>query len=525
MREFNQVVTDKFDGKKVDQWNISKDGTTVLFISIGVHISIKFYDLDEHLEEDGTTYLNVTYHNKFKADFQYDYRDPSLIDSVKFVQHTGTYGITLFADTLDEIIELCESKLAERFEGIVDYSSGRPPGRTIRKYEGSISVYELAKKSLMHSLDYSKDGLSDRYHGVSQADLEAFDLISNRYMNAQAASDKYSEKMNKRFLELYQFESHEVMSFGMININKIKERVGCPKDDNLHEFLYGYKLKLLRKVNEHGCFYAGKSKAIKKELEDKAIIEGIQVIDPIEQVIQNCTISGNAVSLPDGQLDKKTYAGVKKKLEDIGGKWKTNKQAFVFESDPTELLARISQGEKVNLKQDFQFFSTPLSLGEYMVELAEIDEEDKVLEPSAGDGAILKLLLKTDSAEIDAIELMEQNFLKLIEIDGIRELSISQGDFLKMDAYEYYTKIVANPPFTKNQDIDHVRRMFMCLAPGGRIVTIMSQSWLTGTQKKQVAFKKWLEELGATIEKVDAGAFKESGTNVATTIVTINKPK
>ena len=39
-----------------------------------------------------------------------------------------------------------------------------------------------------------------------------------------------------------------------------------------------------------------------------------------------------------------------------------------------------------------------------------------------------------------------------------------------------YDRIIANPPFTKNQDIDHVMQMWNFLKPGGRIVSIMSNS-------------------------------------------------
>ena len=39
-----------------------------------------------------------------------------------------------------------------------------------------------------------------------------------------------------------------------------------------------------------------------------------------EQVLQNCTIEGNIVKLPNIQLDRKLYQEVAKSLELIGGK-------------------------------------------------------------------------------------------------------------------------------------------------------------------------------------------------------------
>lgn len=65
--------------------------------------------------------------------------------------------------------------------------------------------------------------------------------------------------------------------------------------------------------------------------------------------------------------------------------------------------------------------------------------------------------------------------------------------------------------------------MFRCLKSGGRIVTIMSKHWNTSTNKKETEFREWLDTQNHFIEDVDAGAFKESGTNIATQIVVINK--
>lgn len=76
-----------------------------------------------------------------------------------------------------------------------------------------------------------------------------------------------------------------------------------------------------------------------------------------EEVLQNCTIEGNIVKLPNEQLDRKLYQEVAKSLELIGGKWKGGKvQGFVFTLDPTELLNQISGGEQRNLKKGVPIF-------------------------------------------------------------------------------------------------------------------------------------------------------------------------
>jgi 16S rRNA G1207 methylase RsmC len=95
-------------------------------------------------------------------------------------------------------------------------------------------------------------------------------------------------------------------------------------------------------------------------------------------------------------------------------------------------------------------------------------------------------------------------------------------DFLKHTG-KIYTKIIANPPFTKNQDIDHLKEMYNCLAAGGRLVCITSLSWVNGEQKKQVDFRNWLKEVDAEVIDSEKGTFKESGTMVGGKIIVVNK--
>lgn len=240
-----------------------------------------------------------------------------------------------------------------------------------------------------------------------------------------------------------------------------------------------------------------------------------------EQVLQNCTIEGNIVKLPNVQLDRKLYQQVAKALELIGGKWKGGKVlGFVFASDPTDLLEEIANGEKRNLKKEFQFFATPETIADELVYLADLKQSDTILEPSAGQGAIIKAINKVCDVIPDCFELMDVNTIVLNK-SGLR-FKLIGDDFFKHNGITY-SKIIANPPFSKNQDIDHIREMYNCLSKGGRLVSIASESWVFGRQKKQVEFRDWLNFLNAEIIEIEKGAFKESGTMVGGKILVINK--
>lgn len=241
----------------------------------------------------------------------------------------------------------------------------------------------------------------------------------------------------------------------------------------------------------------------------------------MNKILKQCTIEGSVVKLPEIQLDRKNYLEVKKSLELIGGKWKGGKiQGFIFQEDPTDLLNQVANGEKRNLKKEFQFFGTPEKLADRLVSLLEPKRQDTILEPSAGQGAIIRALNQVCDVVVDCYELMDLN----VQILNKSELLFNYigGDFLRNNKVKY-SKIIANPPFTKNQDIDHVKEMYSCLDKEGRLVSIMSESWVNGNQKKQKEFRVWLEEVNAEVLDIERGSFKESGTMVGGKIVVINK--
>tara|TARA_R110000796_G_scaffold58413_5_gene134964 strand:+ start:43208 stop:44443 length:1236 start_codon:yes stop_codon:yes gene_type:complete len=241
--------------------------------------------------------------------------------------------------------------------------------------------------------------------------------------------------------------------------------------------------------------------------------------NPIETAIKGCTVEDNLIRLPDGQLDPKTFKEVKKQLENIGGKWNTSAQGFKFDVEPTDLLNKLKGGDKINLKQDFQFFETPDELIKEMISKANIQPTDTVLEPSAGKGAIVKHLTPL-AKKVDMCEFMPSNKAYL---EQVLNYDVIGSDFLALDIRLKYNKIVANPPFSKNQDITHVMKMYDHLKEGGKLVAITSTSWVTGNQKKQVEFRSFLDSIGAIQTLVEKGTFKNTGTNVASMMLELVK--
>ena len=121
---------------------------------------------------------------------------------------------------------------------------------------------------------------------------------------------------------------------------------------------------------------------------------------------------------------------------------------------------------------------------------------------------------------VDCYELMPENKEKLSKLDHIRLLG---DDFTQAEHPSEYDLIVANPPFSKNQDIRHVMQMYHDLKPGGTVAAITSRHWQQASEKVCKDFRAFLEEVSAQVYEIEEGAFKKSGTGVGTIAIVINK--
>ena len=79
-----------------------------------------------------------------------------------------------------------------------------------------------------------------------------------------------------------------------------------------------------------------------------------------------------------------------------------------------------------------------------------------------------------------------------------------------------------NPPFAKQQDIEHVTHAFRCLKPAGRLVSVMSAGVVFRETKLAREFRAFMEKRGG-YERNPEGSFKVSGTNVNTVTVWLDK--
>lgn len=162
------------------------------------------------------------------------------------------------------------------------------------------------------------------------------------------------------------------------------------------------------------------------------------------------------------------------------------------------------------------YFPTPPDVVQMMLNRADIKPEHNVLEPSAGSGNIM-----------DAIEAFcptcglvgIERHLSLVKVLNLKGYIVEQGDFMERTPVIGFDRILMNPPFERGQDMDHVQHAFKFLKPDGRLIAIMSPGAFFRADRKTTEFRAWFESRGGEAVDIPPGAFKNSGTNIASVIV------
>ena len=125
---------------------------------------------------------------------------------------------------------------------------------------------------------------------------------------------------------------------------------------------------------------------------------------------------------------------------------------------------------------------------------------------------------------------MNRTFANVLRAKGFAEDDVQFADFLQ--CHGQYDRIVANPPFnypTTGSDMTHVMHMYDCLAPGGRLASIMGEHAFFADTSQAVDFRAWLDAVGGESEKLPddsfqgVNAFRETG--VMTRLVVIQKER
>ncbi|WP_428383750.1 methyltransferase [Nevskia ramosa] len=219
--------------------------------------------------------------------------------------------------------------------------------------------------------------------------------------------------------------------------------------------------------------------------------------------------------LPSGQLDRKLYDSTNKVLEALGGRWNRKAKGHLFDTDCEPLIESAIETSEYGLPADLGWFPTPAALAARIVEMAGIAPGMLALEPSAGEGALARVMVAA-GASVRVVEYDIVRVAKLMMEFG--KANVVAADFLTLAPEKIFDRVVMNPPFAKRADIHHVRHALKFLKPGGSLVAIMS----AGIAFREDQLSRDFRAQCSTIESLPDQSFQESGTSVNTCVVTID---
>jgi hypothetical protein len=260
------------------------------------------------------------------------------------------------------------------------------------------------------------------------------------------------------------------------------------------------------------------------------VLSGKGLDENVAEILRAASIEGNTVVLNSGRLDRPSYLAVNEILTRLGGKWNRKAGGHVFPSDPRPALTEVLDAGKAPEKNPLAYFPTSAFVVDEMVMRAEIEPGMTVLEPSAGDGAIVYgVLEKTDGeCQVTAIEL-DCGRAAQLPAGGLHHIIAGQ-DFLAWETTERFDRILMNPPFTSPSDpaayVAHIVKAWGLLKPGGKLVAIIPAGILNRTDRATEPIRHLLardrDALGA-VRLLSEDAFKESGTGCRCELIWIEK--
>jgi predicted RNA methylase len=246
----------------------------------------------------------------------------------------------------------------------------------------------------------------------------------------------------------------------------------------------------------------------------------MEIANDVLSILSSSAIEGRFLKLP-GQLDRKLYERTDKVLRAAGGLWIRGQKAHMFPEDASERIEQIIlTGSVVVPRDEFDYFPTPPAVVAAVVLAADCSAGMTVLEPSAGQGNIAKAF--ADYARVECLEVLEANCMVLRKLTP--QVLVHCMDFLELEPYPFYDRVVMNPPFSKRADIHHVTHAWKFVRPGGRLVAVMPPSFMYRTDKLTRAFNDMRNAAASMlVEELPEHSFKSSGTLVSTVLLTMDK--
>lgn len=226
---------------------------------------------------------------------------------------------------------------------------------------------------------------------------------------------------------------------------------------------------------------------------------------------------------------------------EIGGHWSEAHKGFVFIKEiSTEIIKEAIQKannqfplskEQIE-REKLQSYFTPIEISKKMQQLAHICDTDIVLDPSAGTGNLVNGL----NVPKKNIFLIEPNpeFCEFLRRNGY--VNVIQSTFEEALDKEILpnniSKVLMNPPFSKQTDLKHILLAYELLNKGGTLVSIIGKNSLLErdiNNQKSSTLKTFVNTCKSSkfhqIINLEPASFEESGTICDTCMIILEKER
>lgn len=243
---------------------------------------------------------------------------------------------------------------------------------------------------------------------------------------------------------------------------------------------------------------------------------------------ENLAMGEQARGLKDAILEAYEMAGEYPpghEGEGIGGK--ARDRALVeaisdFDRAKTYYFGTAKNSKRRDQREGKDYYATPEPLGQKMVEWADVAPNEKILEPSAGHGAILRWM--PEDRNVHFVE--PSSDLASKAALNAPHAEYHGGGFEDLNIVNKFDAVVMNPPYGQGGSTawSHVAKAAKHLANGGRIVALMPQGPAADRAQERYLESDEAKQIYTVGEIVmPAVTFERAGTGVRTKIVILER--
>lgn len=143
--------------------------------------------------------------------------------------------------------------------------------------------------------------------------------------------------------------------------------------------------------------------------------------------------------------------------------------------------------------KDYTLLYTPDNIADKVVELAEPKRIDSILEPSAGNGQLIRAIRR----RVPGVNIYYYEIQTTVSFQTFLQTNNSVycgTDFMGGNT-PCFDVIVANPPFEEDMWCTHLNKMWKCLNTNGRLVSIIPKQSVTGNKELYSRFQNAIKGL------------------------------